>query len=554
MVKFEHTKLLRKLNLASTAPDGEDEFNKWIANVPQLLVLIDNLKEDEYIVSALSKYSYIQTAIVPQEQLINPDINNLLGWGIDSTDYRISQWITYNPDKKTYLEENNFLGCESIKKSQSLIFHRTFEGIADSSRDYYELLQEFAHISGIHWRDERSAYCKFDENGDWDNIVSVSKIPIELVTVNRKILDEYLYLSKSAIVRVFDFTLFGAGFNGWNQDNETIKQIENTYYEQSIEPSNGSYTRGFQIITPKDSDKEIYKRVSTIGNSEDKQYAEFTAHDWRNDNVCKISTDPKATTNYFVKKEGFPFELSPAFFKPEVLSKYKADKDKYTVSTRGVACRAAWSLRGIDINEAGQVHAYICDLRKLPYHEQLHWLSFNEKPKTNISKRAFTNDFQASWASDVDPLNKVKRTLKSWHISGVSWWAPKDNCVFENATTPSPDNKSEWENSFLELAKLVIEGFKIKKIKDALRHFGIDYEKENGSIKLLKLLCESEFLGLTEVPIIRNFKGHAKAAESEAYSKKIIKKYGSCSQHFDAVCDMLLAELNIIENRFNEIQ
>ncbi len=115
----------------------------------------------------------------------------------------------------------------------------------------------------------------------------------------------------------------------------------------------------------------------------DKRYVEFIAHDFRNARLAKISTDPSATTNYFeAKNNALPFELSPAFFRPEVLLKYKTDRDKYTVGERDVQCRAAWYLKGIDVNEAGQVHAYICYLRNLPYSEQLHWASFNEEPKS----------------------------------------------------------------------------------------------------------------------------------------------------------------------------
>ncbi len=58
-------------------------------------------------------------------------------------------------------------------------------------------------------------------------------------------------------------------------------------------------------------------------------------YDWRNKRVTKISTDPAATTNYFqAEGNALPFELSPAFFRPEVLLKYKADRDKYTVGER----------------------------------------------------------------------------------------------------------------------------------------------------------------------------------------------------------------------------
>ena len=117
--------------------------------------------------------------------------------------------------------------------------------------------------------------------------------------------------------------------------------------------------------------------------------------------MAKISTAPSATTNYFVLDNDLPFELSPAFFRPEVLSKYKTDREKYTVSSRKIECRAAWVLNGYDVNEAGQVHAYICDLANLPYSEQLHWLGFNEEPKATISARAIANDFKGQFITSA---------------------------------------------------------------------------------------------------------------------------------------------------------
>ncbi|WP_446808486.1 hypothetical protein ACH50O_14495 [Methylomonas sp. 2BW1-5-20] len=92
-----------------------------------------------------------------------------------------------------------------------------------------------------------------------------------------------------------------------------------------------------------------------------------------------------------------PFATSPAFFRPEVLLKYKADPDKYQIESRSIHCRGGWFLKSFDINEAGQVHAYLCDLSHLPYAEQLYWKSFNEPPKAGISTRAYRSDFLAQW-------------------------------------------------------------------------------------------------------------------------------------------------------------
>jgi hypothetical protein len=65
-----------------------------------------------------------------------------------------------------------------------------------------------------------------------------------------------------------------------------------------------------------------------------------------------------------------------------------------------VSCRSAWHLPGYDVNEAGQIHAYICDLRQLPYSEQLYWQSFNVEPKT----------FQPSPRADHEHCAELGRT------------------------------------------------------------------------------------------------------------------------------------------------
>ncbi len=557
MAKFEHDQLKNKLIALSTRPEEEDKFNEWIEVVPPILALIDNLNEDEYIACAVSDSLFIQTAIVSRDQITPQSIDDLLGWGTSSTEYRVHHnYMSSKSGKNICLEKSNLFDCESIDNSPSLVFHRTFEGVKDESRDYYEILQEFAHISGIHWRDEHDAYCKFDENGDLDNIVSISKTPIELVTINRKILDEYLYATNSVIVRVFDFTLLAASFQGWNQLDETIKHVDSTHYKQGIDPSNGACMHGFQIITPKDSDDDIYSRISDFNDDKNKKYVEFIAHDWRNNVVCNISTDPRATTNYFQAKDNnLPFELSPAFFKPEVLSRYKADKDKYKIGTRSISCRSTWYLRSYDINTSGQVHAYICDLRKLPYQEQVYWSSFREKPRAGISRRAFESDFQASWSTDIDSLDKVKRQLEGWIISGMYLWQPTEPRVFENVTRPLTDNKDEWANSFMELSKLIAEGFRVKPIRKALDGAGITYDEKYQSIKLLELLCEvhtPELSALKEMQMIRTkFKGHSGASDANEISRKIIKEHGGYPQHFNAVCERLLVELGIIESQFS---
>ena len=107
-----------------------------------------------------------------------------------------------------------------------------------------------------------------------------------------------------------------------------------------------------------------------------------------------------------------PWKISPTFFRPEVLQKYKADPEKYTIDGRSINCRGAWYLTTYDINEAGQVHSYIGYLAQLPYEEQLYWRSFNEWPKGNISKRAFQTDILGEFSKEDDPLAELKRQVE----------------------------------------------------------------------------------------------------------------------------------------------
>lgn len=226
--------------------------------------------------------------------------------------------------------------------------------------------------------------------------------------------DVWIERSKNATQLIFDRT-----FECWSGPGHRYYELHQEYAHLA-----GIHWR---------PERRAYCRYDGHGDLE----AVFTAYDWRNGRIAKISTDPKATANYFNSEENLlPFEQSPAFFRPEVLLKYKGDRDKYTVGERDVSCRSAWHLEGIDVNDAGQIHAYICYLRRLPYTEQLHWLSFSEKPKESISQRAFINDFQGEFLTFMEPLRKLLTIARRWHDDYVSWWTLRDDKLLERVNTP----------------------------------------------------------------------------------------------------------------------
>lgn len=416
-------------------------------------------------------------------------------------------------------------------------------------------------LTGIHWRPEQRAYCRFDGRGDLESVVSVTahsdKIgDVLCVSFAWAPLEEYLAATNSSLVRRFDFTLLRRdSFGSWPEGPETvICENEQLFYRQKIVPGVAAYTTGVQLITPRRPNRIIFDDMR--GGRKDKKYVEFIAHDWRNKRLAKISTDPKATSNYFeAHGNSLPFELSPAFFRPDVILKYKTDKDKYTVGERDIMCRAAWSLEAFDVNEAGQVFAYICYLRRLPYTEQLHWQSYNEAPKAGISERAIINDFKGEFTTFKDPLGEVLSIVKSWQDRSVSWWTLRNDQLIERVSTPLTTSRDEWAEAFMDLAKLVVEGFVIKTVRARLEELGIEYEKKDQSILLLERLIneraesteKQQLTGLRTVQLLRTkAKGHASGREVETLAQEVLAQHESFAKHFKHICAALVLELQTI--------
>ena len=285
----------------------------------------------------------------------------------------------------------------------------------------------------------------------------------------------------------------------------------------------------------------------------------FIALDWRNKRITDMSTHPSATTNYFqASQNSLPYEVSPAFFRPEVLNKYKADQDKYAVSevSRTITCRGAWELRTYDINEEGQISTYIRYLRSLPYSEQLYWRSFNEPPKAWISERAFKRDFEGEWSDVVSPLEKVLKIARLWAESGVAWWVLREDALLEIVSTPRTTSRNEWGRAFSDLAKLIIEGLRVDYIRTRLGESGIEFEKDEKSLKLSErflvahdVLADDERLfNLRMVQHIRTkVDAHSGGRDARRLAADALLEHETYTAHFESICEGVARELEKIE-------
>ena len=225
---------------------------------------------------------------------------------------------------------------------------------------------------------------------------------------------------------------------------------------------------------------------------------------------------------------------------------------------REVSCRAAWCLKCIDVNEAGQVHAYICDLRRLPYEEQLHWLAHNEEPKASISERALINDFHGEFVHFSEPPAKLLSVIRRWHDKRVPWWTLREEKLLERVHTPLTASRDEWAEAFVDLAKLVVEGFEIKPIRKKLDASGVAYDSEKDRTLTLfeKLLNAGGGTGETETGLrtiqdLRSkVKAHAGGSDAAELAQKALMEHETFTKHFKYVCTLVLEDLATVEQLF----
>jgi hypothetical protein len=435
------------------------------------------------------------------------------------------------------------------------VFLRSFEGRIEDPT-YFDLLQKLTHAFDLHFVPERNAYCRFDERGDFDDVISIhisdtshakERRNLRVVQIDRRVLDEYLTITETAYIRLFDSTRYAAGqFSHWDQARERVEDsTAQLYYTFGKAGHDASYIRGFQVISSPLTADQVIKRMH--GGDEDKQYETFLAHDFKHKRIAECSCDPRKLGSYFDESD-LPFQMSPAFFSPDVLARYKADTDKYKLCDRSIICRGGWVLEHYDVNEAGQVHTYLKDLGGLPYEEQRYWKSRNERPKGPISERAYKSHFLGEWYEDDDPLRELRELLAQLAKARAPWWTLKSENLLEKAHYPVTEAADEWAREIGTLDKLLSEGLEVGELRRRAKGLGRTVDSTWRSLKLAEEVllglghdaqeAKQALAPLREVCDLRSTTTGTHVTGEKAKAKKaaIVKEHGTFQAHYRSLC------------------
>ena len=550
---------LKKIN---ELPNNDSQ--SWLVDAEGAIAFLRlNSENDDIVIYASGSSVLIHGVLAPTAKLTPPDGKDLQDNNIPMPDdsWRIQQVWGGGEGHRMYLEAPLSSSSKSFQGGEKLIFRRSFAGVTEGP-SMIELSQKLIHSLDLHYMPERTAYCRLDSRGDIEDVIKVTQLNkgstwdyLDVVTIRRNELDAFMALTDTCLVLRFDFTRVRRGsFGGWGEINRYSRNATDLFYHGGTN-GQGSYCNGAFIVRPRVTVDDLVQAWKDDESKANRSYATFKIYDRKNDANVETSCGPEFLSNYFQKSE-LPWEISPAFFRPEVLHRFKADPEKYTLKDRSVSCRNAWYLTTYDINEAGQVHTYIGYLADLPYEEQLYWQAFNEWPKGPISARAHQTDIVGDWHREYEPLGTLKHTISLMDKSPPSWWKPRGDALSDAVRYPATDSVKEWGDELLALDQYLVEGFLLKPLREIAEAGNRTVEQKWAPLRVLQeaLLvkgCTDEkakslVLPMQKLHALRTVvRGHATTEKKKAESNARTN-FGTLRAHFTQLvtdCEKALAEV-----------
>jgi hypothetical protein len=543
---------LAEIHLLSEIPS--ENATKWLCDAEGAINFLQkNAGSEEIVIYASTRSVVIHGVLALRSKLTPTVVSELQHRDIPMPDdsWCIQKVWGGGKGHRMYLEAPLAFIHKALVGGEKIIFRRRFEGVTRGSTPI-ELSQKLVHCLDLHFVPERKAYCRLDSRGDIEDVIKIihrdkenACEPIDLVTILHKDLDKFMALSKTCLVLGFDFTRVQWGsFNGWGEIQRFGREEADLCYHGGVD-GNGSFCNGWMVVRPQVTVSDLVREWKAENNISKRKYATFKIYDRKNRTNVETSCAPNCISNYF-EISNLPWEMSPAFFRPEVLHRFKADPEKYTLEERSIGCRNAWYLKTYDINEAGQVHTYIGYLADLPYEEQLYWQSFNEWPKASISKRAHQTDIVGDWYLGHEPLSSLKHTISLLDSNPPAWWKPRGRELQDAVLLPATDSVKEWADEILALDQLLVEGFLLKPLRLQAESIGHKIESVWGSLRVLQELLSG--LGQTEEsakdlvsPMQRlhalrtEVRGHATAEKKKAAVSSARSQSGNLRSHFQKV-------------------
>jgi hypothetical protein len=405
---------------------------------------------------------------------------------------------------------------------EPLILKREFHGIRPAS---FEISEEFRLFHNLYHDALRNTYIYIDDNGDENDaiICDTDSVKIQLSKVK-----EYIQ-AKGMLLALFVVS------TRWSA--ASLKQLDISEPNETIQHNNVhlSLVVGESMPGIDDDNKKTYARLlgkklisaetNVAPNRKSGPYVEFIIGIDENGNPVRHTCEPGRLGNSFGANADAPDYLTPVFFRREVLNKYYSNTGKYSVEDGSIMCGGLWNL-SIDNNHERFVVVFLGDLgRDLRPVERLYWQSFNVPPQGKISdvnrRRNFDAEFAEPTKLDLSFKSKLEEFQEHWTQKyGWPLFKPltaEDAHYHKSLHVPLTNDRSEFDDQVLALAKILVDSLNESKIQDLLSS---KLDNGKGISKFERLLNEQGVVGFEpHITFLRNLyklrhgAGHRKGDE-----------------------------------------
>src|SRR4051812_28615556 len=122
--------VVKRLNNIAEPPENEADYDKWLEMSAMLDLLRTNCYENEFIVYASNRTSFIYTMLVPLCKLSPPDFDDISHW---NSCHPGNSWginVRYSPPPQDVWIESpvDHTGSRTLDGGEQLVFRRRFEG------------------------------------------------------------------------------------------------------------------------------------------------------------------------------------------------------------------------------------------------------------------------------------------------------------------------------------------------------------------------------------------------------------------------------------------
>ena len=435
------------------------------------------------------------SALIPVKAI--PERVKDASWDFSVTDGSPSIWTYYKKGgaskKSVYYPFGNEKGIEP------LVIWREFHGIRD---DFPEVSQEFRLYHNLYPEPSRKRLLRFDRDGNESEVIRYGD---DLVEIRADLVLSFCAVKQMAL---------GIFVDSNRQSAKTLDELgvaeirtpesgSTFVFNAAVVPDTFSMKREFKSLGRLLGKKYILPGPMVPENegATSETYQEFIIGTEPSGKSVKYTSDPGKLADYFGKNPDAPHYFTPVFFRTEVLSKYYADPQKYSVEDGYLRCGSLWGLK-LDNDNPDYIVVWLGDLgRDLSYRERNYWLNFNIPPEgRKISQTNFQRAFLAQptdpkkpdlvFKYELERFREEFRRANGWDF--IRQLHTDDEHFLTGLRLLSKDNQAEFDSQLIAFTKILVDSIHENEISKGLTTLAKD---DKGITKLEKFFKQRGLTG-----------------------------------------------------------